>query len=137
MNIKVSASDFQGYTKPSRLLPATEVKVCTEASLERIISSFNFSGAQSLFKVKIQTSNIYGSSLSDLTAGILLCVIDINGNSILQLIPPNLVTDHSAKTKNSVDSDIVHFQRGSLDEFTFEGPRLGKVEALWISLESG
>ncbi|XP_044504722.1 uncharacterized protein LOC123224978 isoform X2 [Mangifera indica] len=69
--------DFQGYTKPSRLLPATEVKVCTEASLERIISSFNFSGAQSLFK------------------------------------------------------------RGSLDEFTFEGPRLGKVEALWISLESG
>ncbi|KAJ0083258.1 hypothetical protein Patl1_29979 [Pistacia atlantica] len=129
--------DFQGYAKPSRLLPATEVKVCTETSLKRIISSFNVSGSQSLFKVKIETSNIYGSSLSDLNAGILFCVIDENGNSILQRIPPSWVTDHSAKTKDSVDSNIVHFQRGSSDEFTFEGPRLGKVEALWISLESG
>ncbi|KAM4084564.1 hypothetical protein ACB094_08G142000 [Castanea mollissima] len=87
--------------------------------------------------VKLGTSNLYGSSLSDFNAGILLCLIGENGNTILQRIPASLMTDHSTKSEDVVDPEILHFQRGSVDEFTFEGPNLGRVEALWISLESG
>lgn len=115
----------------------TEVKVCTETSLKNF-SSFIVGESRSLFKVKIQTSNSYGSSLSDLSAGILFCLIDENGDSILQSIPASLRANHSAKTKDGeVDPDMVCFQRGSSDEFIFEGPRLKKIVALWISLESG
>lgn len=128
--------DFQGYAKPKRLLPATEVKISTDTS-PRTFSSFSPKEPRSLFKVKIQTSNIYGSSLSDLNAGILLCLIDENGDSILQRVPSSSMTYHSTKTEDSIDPDRMHFQRGSSDEFTFDGPRLGKIEALWISLESG
>lgn len=83
--------------------------------------------------VKLGTSNIFGSSLSDLNAGILLCLINENGDAILQRISASLITDHSTESKN----DTLHFQRGCIDEFTFEGPKLGRVAALWISLESG
>lgn len=127
----VSVSDFQDYAKPSRLLPATEVKLCTETSLKRIFSSFNTgeSRYRSLYKVKLQTSNLYGSSLSDLNSGILLCVIDENGDSILQRIPASSIAD---------DPDgMILFQRGSSNEFVYEGPRIGKITAIWISLESG
>ncbi|KAK4608147.1 hypothetical protein RGQ29_001813 [Quercus rubra] len=129
--------DFQGYAKPFRLLPAKEVKVYTDTAAEKIFKSVNEDGSQCLYKVKLGTSNIYGSSLSDLNAGILLCLIDENGNTILQRIPASLMTDHSTKFEDVVDPEILHFQRGSVDEFTFEGPNLGRLEALWISLESG
>ncbi|KAL5765242.1 hypothetical protein ACOSQ2_017836 [Xanthoceras sorbifolium] len=129
--------DFQDYAKPSRLLPATELKACTETSLKRVFSSFDVGGSRSLFKVKIQTSNLYGSSLSDINAGVLLCLIEENGDSILQRIPASLMTDRSAKSEGRTYPGMVHFQRGSSDEFMFEGPRLGKIEALWISVESG
>lgn len=99
----------------------------------KAFSSLSDDGSQSLCKVKLGTSNVYGSSLSDLNAGILLCVIDENGDSILQRMPSSLITDHSTESEDG----ILHFQRGSVDEFTFEGPKLGKVEAVWISLESG
>ncbi|KAK3205007.1 hypothetical protein Dsin_019053 [Dipteronia sinensis] len=129
--------DFQDYAKPSRLLPATELKVCTETSLKRIFLSVDAGGSRSLFKVKIQTSNFYGSGLSDVNAGILLCLIDENGDSILQRIPASLMTDYPDQTEDRTDPGVVRFQRGSSDEFMFEGPRLGKVEAVWISVESG
>ncbi|KAG6683065.1 hypothetical protein I3842_13G174200 [Carya illinoinensis] len=129
--------DFQGYAKPARLLPAKEVKVCTDTSTEKIFPSFKEDGSQCLFKIKLGTSNFYGSSLSDLNAGILLCLIGENGDSILQRIPASLMTAHSRKLEDVIDRDMLHFQRGSVDEFIFKGPNLGRVEALWISLESG
>ncbi|XP_050277910.1 uncharacterized protein LOC126719393 [Quercus robur] len=134
---KSDFQDFQGYAKPFHLLPAKEVKAYTDTTAEKIFKSVNEDGSQCLYKVKLGTSNIYGSSLSDLNAGILLCLIDENGNTILQRIPASLMTDHSTKSEDVVDPEILHFQRGSVDEFTFEGPNLGRVEALWISLESG
>ncbi|KAK9939318.1 hypothetical protein M0R45_016017 [Rubus argutus] len=88
-------SDFRDYAKPSRLLQATEVNVCANTSVEKGFLSLRDYESQSLYKVKLGTSNVYGSSLSDLTAGILFCVIDENGNSILQRIPSNLRPDHS------------------------------------------
>lgn len=83
--------------------------------------------------VKLATSNVFASNLTNLNSGILLCLINENGDSILQRISASLLTDYSSESNN----DILHFQRGSVDEFTFEGPKLGKVEALWIGLESG
>ncbi|KAK6119919.1 hypothetical protein DH2020_046340 [Rehmannia glutinosa] len=89
-----------------------------------------------LFKVKLQTSKIYGSGLSDVNSGILLCLIDVNGSSILQRLPATSVgTDAFSEDKDIYDT--LHFQRGSVDEFAFEGPNLGRIVAVWISLESG
>ena len=116
------------------LLPATEVKVCTETSQEKLLTSIK--GSWSLFKVKLCTSNVYGSSLSDPNAGILLCLIDRNGDSILHRIPA-ISESNSANLMDMVESDTLHFQRGSVDEFTFEGPKMGRIESLWVSVESG
>lgn len=132
------ALDFQEYAKPSRLLPATEVKICTDASAENAFASFSSgrSESKSLYKVKLQTSKIYGSGLSDVNSGILLCLIDENGSSILQRLPATSVgTDTWSEDK--VIYDTLHFQRGSIDEFAFEGPNLGRIVAVWIGLESG
>ena len=114
---------------------AAEVKVCTDSSAEKVFSSFRNDVSQSLYKVKLNTSNFSASSLTDLNAGVLLCLIDENGDSILQRIPASSlrVRQHSIDSYN----ELLHFQRGSSDEFTFEGPKLGRVEALWIGLESG
>lgn len=121
-------SDFQSYARPLRLLPAEEVKVC------RGNPSFTVSETRSLYKIKLQTSNLFGSGISDMNARVLICLIDVKGDSVLQTIPANL---------SSLDPEIVEngesfkFQRGSVDEFTFEGPKLGKIRAFWISIESG
>uniref|UniRef100_A0A0R0JVZ3 DUF7755 domain-containing protein n=1 Tax=Glycine max TaxID=3847 RepID=A0A0R0JVZ3_SOYBN len=129
--------DFQSYARPSHLLPASEVKVYTNTSVENISSSLKEDGSKSLFMVKLVTSNAYGSSISDLNAGILLCLIDENGNSILQRIPVSLMMDHSTESGDMTNIDMLHFQRGSVDEFIFEGPKIARLKALWVSVESG
>ncbi|GJW52271.1 ribonuclease H-like domain-containing protein [Tanacetum coccineum] len=119
-----------GYAKPARLLPAYEVKPTTDSSLEKLVTSFKEDRLECLYKLTIQTSNYYGSGLTDSNSGILLCLVDLNGDSILQRI---------SATSNDKDnaSNVLHFQRGSVNHFTFEGPTIGKLEALWIGLESG
>ncbi|CAH8255658.1 unnamed protein product [Arabidopsis lyrata] len=120
--------DFQSYATPLRLLSAEEVKVC------RGNPSFTVSETRSLYKVKLETSNLFGSGISDMNARVLICLIDAKGDSVLQTIPANL---------SSLDPEVVEngesfrFQRGSVDEFTFEGPKLDKIRAFWIGLESG
>lgn len=133
----VPSTDFQSYARPSHLLPASEVKVYTNTSVENISSSLKEDGSKSLFMVKLVTSNAYGSSISDLNAGILLCLIDENGNSILQRIPVSLMMDHSTESGDMTNIDMLHFQRGSVDEFIFEGPKIARLKALWVSVESG
>ncbi|XP_057956433.1 uncharacterized protein LOC131149737 [Malania oleifera] len=138
VRLSTKLSDFQDYrsfARPSRLLPATEVKICTVSSSEKIFTSLRLDGSQSLYKVELCTSTTFGSSLSDLTAGILLCLIGENNDSILQRIPASSV--YPTETESTYDSDVLHFQRGSVDEFIFEGPTLGKIEAIWLGLESG
>ncbi|CAJ1938525.1 unnamed protein product [Sphenostylis stenocarpa] len=129
--------DFQSYARPLYLLPASEVKVYTNTSVENISSLLKEDGSRYLFMVKLCTSNSNGSSISDLNAGVILCLIDENGNSILQRIPVSLMTDHSTESGDMTNIDILHFQRGSVDEFIFEGPKLARLEALWVSVESG
>lgn len=133
----VCATGFQSYVRPSRLLPASEVKVCTNTSIENITSSLKEDSSKSLFRVKLGTSNIYDSSISDFSAGILLCLIDENGDSILQRIPVSLMTDYTTESGDITSVDMLHFQRGSVDEFIFEGPEIARLKALWISVESG
>ncbi|KAL1557447.1 hypothetical protein AAHA92_08022 [Salvia divinorum] len=120
---KSSYQDFQEYAKPSRLLPVKEVN----SSLEKVFESLSSSKSESLYKLRLQTSNAYGSGIGDVNSGVLLCLIDENGSSILQRLPA---------TSAGAD-DSLRFQRGSVDEFAFEGPRLGRIHAVWISLESG
>ncbi|MED6180883.1 hypothetical protein PIB30_118039 [Stylosanthes scabra] len=129
--------DFQRYARPLNLLPASEVKVCTDTSIQKISSSLKEDNSKSLFRVKLGTSNAYGSSLSDPGAGILLCLIDEHGNSILQRIPAYSMINRSLESDDTNNTDMLHFQRGSIDEFIFEGPKVAKLEALWVSVESG
>ncbi|XWS28222.1 hypothetical protein CRYUN_Cryun25bG0047600 [Craigia yunnanensis] len=103
-DVALISADFQGFAKHSRLFPSTELKVFTKTSEEKIFSSTSLNEVRSFYKVRLQTSNMYGSSLSNINAGILLCLID---------------------------------EKGSVDEFVFAGPKLVKVEVLWISIESG
>lgn len=132
-----STLDFPGYAKPSRLLSATEANVCTDFSLEKLVTSLKVGWLESLYKVELKTSGFYGSGLTDMNYGILLCLIDENGDSILQRIPASSSKDQLMQSNNNVVSDVLHFQRGSVDVFTFEGPQLQKIKALWISPESG
>ena len=113
------------------------MKLCTSTLIEKVSLSLKEDKSKSLFRLKLGTSNIYGSSLSNLNAGVLLCVIDEHGNSILQRIPANLMTGHFTESGDINDVDLLHFQRGSVDEFIFEGPKISRVKALWVSVESG
>lgn len=134
---KSAYQDFPGYAKPSRLLSATEANVCTGFSLEKLATSLKVGRLESLYKVELKTSGFYGSGLTDMNSGILLCLIDENGDSILERIPTSSSKDQLMQSNNNVVSDVLHFQRGSVDVFTFEGPKLQKIKALWISPESG
>ncbi|XP_030478829.2 uncharacterized protein LOC115695876 [Cannabis sativa] len=127
--------DFQDYAKPARLFQAAEAKICRDSSaVENDFSSFKNGVSQSMYKVKLGTSNFSASSLTDLNAGVLLCLIDENGDSLLQRIPASLVKHQSADSDNDL---LFPFQRASVDEFTFIGPKLQRVKAIWIGLESG
>ncbi|KAG5628478.1 hypothetical protein H5410_000195 [Solanum commersonii] len=131
---KSDFQDFRDYVKPSRLLPATNVKFCGEWSLETLLNHSKLDRSNSIYQVKLQTSNAYGSDLTDINSEVLLCLIDENGDSILQRISAGLENAHSVQSR---DSDLLQFRRGSVDEFIFEGPKLGKIAAVWISPESG
>ncbi|KAF9597771.1 hypothetical protein IFM89_021856 [Coptis chinensis] len=123
--------DFQNYVKPLRLLPATEPNICTHSTVEEMCVSLEWH-SQSVYVVRIYTSSAFGSGLTDSRAAILICLIDENGDSILQRISTTLVG-------TSLDGSLPEhcFQRGSVDEFIFKGPKLGRVQAFWVGLDSG
>ncbi|MCD7465024.1 hypothetical protein HAX54_000417 [Datura stramonium] len=131
---KSDFQDFRDYVRPSRLLPATDVKFCGDGSLGNMFNHSTLNRSNSIYQVKLQTSSAYGSDLTDINSEILLCLIDENGDSILQRISAGL---ENARSVHSQGSDFLHFQRGSVDDFIFEGPKLGKIAAVWISPESG
>ncbi|KAG6525561.1 uncharacterized protein LOC122046922 [Zingiber officinale] len=123
--------DFQGFAKPSRLLQSTEAKH-TKYLHEDTLSSLELDLHNSYYIVELCTSSDYGSSLNDINAALLLCLIDENGNAILQRLA---VIPMPGVDTNSNES--LHFQRGYVDVVTFKGSKLGKIEAIWIGLETG
>lgn len=121
--------DFQDYVRPERLLPSTEASILTESSPDDFINLLGGDESRSVYFIKLRTSSFSGSCLSDINAGVMFCLIDENGNSLLQRI--------AASPKNEeCGHNFSCFQRGSSDEFKFDGPKLGKIEAVWIGLES-
>ncbi|XP_021771946.1 uncharacterized protein LOC110736103 [Chenopodium quinoa] len=134
---KSSFQDFQEYAKPRQLLPTKELKFDMDEPPETILSALQLDGSNSLYKVQLCTSSMYGSELSDQNAGILVCIIDKHGNSILERIPSIISQDHMLQSKDAVTSEVIRFKRGAIDEFIFLGPKLGRIQAMWISLESG
>lgn len=99
--------DFQSYARPLRLLPAEEVKVCSANP------SFTVSESRSLYKVKLQTSSLFGSGISDVNARVLICLIDENGDSVLQTIPTNLSSNEFLDPDVTENGESFKFQRGS------------------------
>ncbi|KAE9462315.1 hypothetical protein C3L33_05769, partial [Rhododendron williamsianum] len=111
VKVIMALGDYLGYAKPSRLLVATEPEICTDSSLEK----------------KSERLKCWNTALFD----------DENGDSILQRIPASLIKENSNQSEAEVVSDVLHFQRGYVDEFAFEGPKLQKIESLWVGIESG
>ncbi|XP_020104969.1 uncharacterized protein LOC109721661 isoform X2 [Ananas comosus] len=131
-----SFQDFQVFAKPSHLLPASEATTYSKFVPEEIFSSLELDKSDSLYIVELRTSRDFGSCLRDMNAAILLCLIDVNGVSLLQRIP-SISLANSGQDKEMSSPESVHFRRGSADVVTFKGSKLGKIEALWIGLESG
>ncbi|KAK1282504.1 hypothetical protein QJS10_CPB22g01216 [Acorus calamus] len=131
---ELALQDFQNFGRPSRLLPATDIMIYKE-SWEDLPLTVEVDKSCSFFMVQLCTSSDFGSSLSNSNSAILLCLIDTNGDSILQRIP-SMSVQHVVKA-GMVASEQIHFQRGSVDMVTFKGPQLAKIEALWIGVESG
>lgn len=134
LRIYIFAADFQGFKKPSRLLPASEADTYTKYVSDNILSSVELDTSNSFYMVELKTSKEFGSCLRDLNAAILLSIIDVNGDAILQRIS-SVSWQLPGHEKDA--SETIHFQRGSADIVTFRGPKLGKIESLWIGLESG
>lgn len=131
----IRPSDFQGFAKPSRLLPAKEANIYKFISEERV-SSLELDSSSSFYILELYTSKDFGSGLSDANAAILLCLIDVNGDSLLQRVCA-VSLEHTEQKNDMTFSEVIHFQRDSVDIVTFKGPKLGKIEAIWIGLESG
>ncbi|ERN04457.1 hypothetical protein AMTR_s00133p00113640 [Amborella trichopoda] len=129
-------TDFKGFAKPLRLLPATGATICTELPVKELCTYLEAEPSSSFYIVQLSTSNDYGSGLSSPNSTILLCLIAEDGNSILQRIPAALPVTHGP-SGDMVASDYLCFQRGSNDMISFRGPKLGEIDALWIGLESG
>lgn len=117
-------------------MPASEATTNSKFVPEEIFSSLELDNSDSLYIVELRTSRDFGSCLRDMNAAILLCLIDVNGVSLLQRIP-SISLANSGQDKEMSSPESVHFRRGSADVVTFKGSKLGNIEALWIGLESG
>ncbi|KAI5071821.1 hypothetical protein GOP47_0014072 [Adiantum capillus-veneris] len=96
---------------------------------------------KSLFQVILTTSKDYGSSISDLNAGVLLAFIGKDGRCFMYRLS-NLVSRNMFETKQSMElcesrHTPYRFQRGAQDVVTFLGPDVGKLEAVWVAPEQG
>ncbi|XP_039146055.1 uncharacterized protein LOC120283434 isoform X4 [Dioscorea cayenensis subsp. rotundata] len=127
--------DFKDFVKPLCLLAATKPNTTSRHDSEKKFSSVEVSESDALYVVELHTSKDFGSCLRDLNAAILFCLIDKKGYSILQRISAASYVNLGEEKVDS--SDSINFKRGSVDIVTFAGPKLGKLEALWIGVESG
>ncbi|KAL0715159.1 hypothetical protein Bca4012_064481 [Brassica carinata] len=113
---------------PRWLLTRSSLKRVQQSkkSAVRAVEKLSFLFGKSL----IQTSQGLSNGLTGVTAAKLLQVFDKKIVAILQ-------TSNTIPATLSSNDESFKFLRGSVDEFTFLGPELGKIRAFWISLESG
>jgi hypothetical protein len=83
--------------------------------------------------LELSTSREFSSSLEKNSA-ILICLIDVDGDSLLKRIPAIYLGQptHGIKTQQ-----LLPFQSGSVDVGTFKGSKLKRIKEVWIGLESG
>ncbi|KAJ3702709.1 hypothetical protein LUZ61_006414 [Rhynchospora tenuis] len=129
--------DFQVVVKPERLLPAEGPMIHSQNALKDAYYPLKLDQSDAFYIVELRTSSDFGSGLSDINAAIMLCLVDSEGNSILERIPSIPYSEHFTQEEGTDFVEQVPFQRGSVDIVTFKGAKLGNIEALWIGLESG
>jgi hypothetical protein len=126
--------DSVASVKPSRLLPTVEPKTFPNSVPEEILSKVRLEESDAFYMLELSTSRELSSSLLDKNAAILICLIDVDGDSLLQRVPA-IFGDQLANGSKALQS--VPFQSGSVDIITFKGPKLQTVKEIWIGLESG
>ncbi|XP_047069607.1 uncharacterized protein LOC124677686 [Lolium rigidum] len=129
-----SLQDSAASVKPSRLLPTVEPKTFPNSVPEEILSKVRLEESDAFYILELSTSRELSSSLLDKNAAILVCLIDVDGDSLLQRVPA-IYGDEPAHGTKPLQS--LPFQSGSVDIITFKGPKLQTVKEIWIGLESG
>lgn len=129
-----SLQDSMASVKPSRLLPTVEPRTFPSSVPEEIISRVRLQESDAFYMLELSTSREFSSSLLDKNAAILICLIDVDGDSLLQRIPA-IYWDQPAQSMKALQP--IPFQSGSVDIITFKGPKLQRIKEVWIGLESG
>lgn len=131
-------------TQPQWLLPINEdgMFMLQDGALSTFNGCNNVDSCKVVYKVILRTSNDYKSEISDSNAGVLLGVIGQHGKCFICRISPLDVSDTASVNLPSKEcfSKILsqkRFQKGSSDVITFNGPDLGRLEAVWIAPEAG
>lgn len=130
---RAGTAEKSNFIEPKWLLPAED---------KARKSATDQTSSESVFRVILTTSKVYGSDISDLDAGILLTLIGEHGRCFVHRIP-TLVFTETVETSEQTEELCVswpshyRFQRGSQDVVTFCGPDLGNLEAVWVAPERG
>lgn len=129
-----SLKDSVPSVKPSRLLPTEELKTYPNTIPEKIFSNIRLDDSDALYVLELRTSREFSSSLLDKNSAILICLIDVDGDSLLQRVPA-IYLDQLTQGLKAEQS--IPFQSGSVDVITFKGSKLQRIKEVWIGLESG
>lgn len=128
------SADSMAFVKPSRLLPTVELNSFPNSVPEEIISTVRLEESDAFYMLELSTSREFSSSLLDKNAAILICLIDVDGDSLLQRVPA-IYWDQPGQGKKA--EQLLPFQSGSVDVVTFKGPKLQGIKEVWVGLESG
>lgn len=126
--------DSVASVKPSRLLQTVEPKTFPNSVPDEILSKLTLEDSDAFYILELCTSRELSSSLLDKNSAILICLIDVDGDSLLQRVPAIYGDQPAHGTKAS---QFLSFQSGSVDIITFKGPKLQTIKEIWIGLESG
>jgi hypothetical protein len=133
-NISLNFADSVASVKPSRLLPTVELNTYPETLPQGIFSTIRLDDGDAFYVLELSTSREFSSSLVDKNSAILVCFIDIVGDSLLQRVPAIYSGQFSQGIKAG---QSIPFQSGSVDVVTFKGPKMRRIKEIWIGLESG
>ncbi|CAL4993334.1 unnamed protein product [Urochloa decumbens] len=128
-----SLQDSMPSVKP-RLLPTEELQTYPNTVPEEIFSTIRLDDFDAFYVLELSTSREFSSSLLDKNSAILICLIDVDGDSLLQRVP----AIYSGQTMTGIKAEqSMPFQSGSVDVITFKGSKLQRIKEVWIGLESG
>ncbi|KAM3364564.1 hypothetical protein ACQJBY_014739 [Aegilops geniculata] len=128
-----SLQDSVASVKPSRLLPTVEPKTFPNSVPDEILLKLRLEESDAFYILELCTSRELSSSLLDKNSAILVCLIDVDGDSLLQRVPA-IYGDQPAHVTKPLQ--FLPFQSGSVDIVTFKGPKLQTIKEIWIGLES-